>query len=596
MTFTRFFNITARIFCVLWLFGIVLGSSLSAWEPPSNVGPLLRILKSGKLPAERVGAVAKMVCQRGNEHDLAFVYQQAIRSDVWPIDLRKEVLTWLAEASATRKIVPAGELSGLSALISQTEHPELQRLAIQLAGEWKIQQTADLLRRLATAKDSDPELKALATSSLISLGGETAQNTIAMMLDPKQPITIRFSGLAALAKIDAQEAADKAARILQQVTLQDDPSPVLDAFLEIQGGSALLAAALEKTPPSKNTALLLLRHMYAVGRSDKELDHVLSHLAGIDAEAPKLTEQEIKELASTATKLGDPVRGEAVFRRADLACMRCHSVSKAGGQIGPDLSAVGVSSPVDYLVKSIFDPDAQKKEEYITRIIVTDEGRQITGIIEKATDDALTLKTADGKHVTIARADIDFEANGKSLMPEGLTKFMTDQEILDLVKFLSMLGRPQTEYVVRSTPRMQRWRYLKQPDPVFLKEVPNVLTFGDEILNAPDWEPVYARVNGELPLQEIASKTKQSVIYVKGEFEVTSPGLVGLRLDSAQGTVLWIDRQDYSADQEFLFDAETGRHAITLRIDLNERASETLKLELFRPSGSRAQFAVVDGP
>ena len=37
---------------------------------------------------------------------------------------------------------------------------------------------------------------------------------------------------------------------------------------------------------------------------------------------------------------------------------------------------------------------------------------------------------------------IDTETNGKSLMPEGITRFLTHGEQLDLIRFVSELGKP----------------------------------------------------------------------------------------------------------------------------------------------------------
>jgi len=44
--------------------------------------------------------------------------------------------------------------------------------------------------------------------------------------------------------------------------------------------------------------------------------------------------------------------------------------------------------------------------------------------------------------ITIPTADIDEEIEGKSLMPQGITKFLTHDEFLDLAKFISELGKP----------------------------------------------------------------------------------------------------------------------------------------------------------
>src|SRR3712207_8812594 len=46
-------------------------------------------------------------------------------------------------------------------------------------------------------------------------------------------------------------------------------------------------------------------------------------------------------------------------------------------------------------------------------------------------------------------ADVDEEANGKSLMPEGITRILTRAELLDLIRFVSELGKPGTPYALR---------------------------------------------------------------------------------------------------------------------------------------------------
>ena len=71
---------------------------------------------------------------------------------------------------------------------------------------------------------------------------------------------------------------------------------------------------------------------------------------------------------------GDPVRGEAVFRRKELQCLACHGTGGAGGQVGPDLTSIGASAPVDYLVESLLIPNKAVKEGYHAVRIVTANG------------------------------------------------------------------------------------------------------------------------------------------------------------------------------------------------------------------------------
>ena len=93
----------------------------------------------------------------------------------------------------------------------------------------------------------------------------------------------------------------------------------------------------------------------------------------------------------------------------------------------------------------------------MTRVIVTDDGETHTGIIVDRDEVRVNLRDAAGKVVTIPTADIEEEAEGKSLMPQGLTKFLTRQELVDVVRFLSELGKPGP-YAIRKTPTIQRWR------------------------------------------------------------------------------------------------------------------------------------------
>jgi hypothetical protein len=47
------------------------------------------------------------------------------------------------------------------------------------------------------------------------------------------------------------------------------------------------------------------------------------------------------------------------------------------------------------------------------------------------------LQLAEGKQVSLARAEIEqFRASGKSLMPEGVEKEITVQQMADLLQFL----------------------------------------------------------------------------------------------------------------------------------------------------------------
>src|SRR5262249_21951165 len=235
------------------------------------------------------------------------------------------------------------------------------------------------------------------------------------------------------------------------------PAVLVNAFLIRKDGPEKLAAALGKEKVSADAAKRVLRALFLAGRNDPPLVNVVSKLAGLGVAPRPPSPDEVRRLVAEVAAKGDAARGERVFRRADLGCVKCHSLNKAGGNIGPDLGPVGGSSPLDYIVTSILDPNLSIKEEYLTKVITTGAGLTVTGVVAGRTRDEVKLKDATGKLIRIPTADIEKEANGKSLMPEGVTAPLTRGELLDLIRFVAELGKPGP-FAPRPAGTVARWK------------------------------------------------------------------------------------------------------------------------------------------
>src|SRR5581483_1969598 len=240
--------------------------------------------------------------------------------------------------------------------------------------------------------------------ALAALGDADSRTALAELAQSGTPMAVRFRAAVALAQLDISAGAQAAAAALAAATENDDPSPVVEAFLMRKGGSDKLAAALEQQKVAPDTGKKILRAMYLAGRNDAALGNVASKFAGIDAAPKPPTPAEVKQLQAEALAKGDPARGEQVFRRADLGCVKCHAINKAGGAIGPDLGPIGRDSPLDYIITSILDPNASIKEEYLTKVITTTNGQIVTGIVSQRDKNQVTLKDATGKLIRIATA------------------------------------------------------------------------------------------------------------------------------------------------------------------------------------------------
>lgn len=561
------------------------------------VAPLLRLLKSGRLPKERQPQVVEMVCKRGGEAELEYVFEQVLKPEALTPQLRLQALQWLADAAETRKVQPAGNLSRIEQLIKldRQQDADLTLAALRLASIWKVTATADELSSLALDQKTSDKLRRAAIDGLARLGGADSKQVLQQLATGKQPVKIRMLAAGGLAQLDLDAAAQAAADVLDTASPDDDSGPLLNEFFLLKDGATKLAAALKSKQLKADVAKRALRFMYSVGQTDAALSDLLSEAAGIAADMPPPSAAEAMKIAAEVAEKGDPVRGEQVFRRADVSCLKCHAIHRAGGQVGPDLSNVGRISPVDYIVNSVLNPNLAIKEAYVTRVIETSDGRLVQGVAVDRDADRVVLRTADGKTITVPAADIDTEEEGQSLMPQGLTKFLTHQEFLDLAKFVSELGKDGGKYNAPAVPAIQRWRVISEPQPDLLSGIPNVEQVREYLLDTPaeDWQAAYAMVDGTLPLAEL--RKEDQPLYLLGELDVVVEGEVTIRIESTQTVQAWLDATPFEPKPDFTLKLAAGRHKLVLRVDPPQDGKATLRASILRPDDSTAQVDIVAG-
>lgn len=136
---------------------------------------------------------------------------------------------------------------------------------------------------------------------------------------------------------------------------------------------------------------------------------------------------------------GDVSDGEAVFKNTSAAnCVRCHQIGSYGNMVGPPLTAIGAKLSKPQLYEAILYPSAAIEMGYETWSVKTKEGDVLSGIKVEDTPSHVTLKDADAKLHDIPTSKIEKMVKQPiSLMPEGLNEAMTQQDLVNLVEFLS---------------------------------------------------------------------------------------------------------------------------------------------------------------
>ena len=144
-------------------------------------------------------------------------------------------------------------------------------------------------------------------------------------------------------------------------------------------------------------------------------------------------------IAQLATMKGSAARGEKVFRNTLTAnCIKCHQLGTEGGIVGPPLTTIGQKLSKPQLYDAVLHPSAEILMGYENWIVRTKSGDVLSGRKTEDTDDHVTILDADGKYHDVKAADVDRKVKQTvSIMPDGLSQAISQEELVDLVEFLA---------------------------------------------------------------------------------------------------------------------------------------------------------------
>jgi putative heme-binding domain-containing protein len=301
--------------------------------------------------------------------------------------------------------------------------------AIRLTGAWR--DTGPAFRevtQLASAATTPGPVRDAAFASVRDIGGGQAVNTLVPLTAKTSPASIRRPAVLTLASVNLSKALPPSVELLNDAASEADALALWRELLKIKGAAPALAKALPKSGFSQTAAKAGLRAAREGGRNEPDLILALTLSAGLDQGEVTLSETELKQLAADVKK-GDPARGETLYRRADLNCVACHAIGGAGGKVGPDMTSIGASAPVDYLIESVWFPNKKIKEGYHAVSVETKDGEQFSGILVRENSETLVLRDATNNEKEMAKSRLSDRRMGTlSLMPAGLIDNLNGQE------------------------------------------------------------------------------------------------------------------------------------------------------------------------
>jgi putative heme-binding domain-containing protein len=405
---------------------------LSTAGGPESAALLRRLAVSDRFGTRQRDDALVALAEVGEADDLAFILEQPPSG---------RVIDALGLAARRRNVRPAGDLNRAMAAWRALPDADVRAAALQLAGDWRLASQLPWARRTALEENA-PVAERLAAIGTLGLLGKRGATTDLLTLTAAAKPELRVAALTTLARIDLTLAAGKGVNVIAATPDATAAKAALRPFLGEKDGLAALAKAFKAAPPDAELARRVLQALAEEGKNDPALTDVLNVSAGLATQVLAYSPERIARLVEAAQARGDARRGADIFRRPELACTACHQVNGEGGTLGPDLSAIGRVAPPDFIVESVLWPKRSVKEGYMLTRIVAKDGRQVQGtMLRQSKDINIVRELGTGVIYEFRTNEIATRNMAESLMPDGLTSGLTEQQLSDLLRYLMERGK-----------------------------------------------------------------------------------------------------------------------------------------------------------
>ena len=344
---------------------------------------------------------------------------EAVASDNLPLTLQQRLLTALGEGLARRGFSIAQLLNddACPEALGQSM-PRLFMKATQIAGDEK----------------QSIELRATGIRILAFATWKTAEESLLPLLSPQTPQQLQRATIASV----AEQSSNDVAKTLLKGWRGYSPQirrEVVEGLLSQSGRLAVLldavdAGSVRAMDIEVDKRQMLMKH------PDKQLR---SRCEQIFEDSQNTNRTQVVNAWQDALSLdGDADLGFDVFKKR---CSICHQVGDLGHKVAPDLASVKNKSATDLLI-AILDPNREAQPNFNTYTAETKEGRIFSGIIAAEDANSITLRRAEAKQDVVLRSNIEeMTSNGISLMPEGLEKEISRQDLANVIAFVKTIGK-----------------------------------------------------------------------------------------------------------------------------------------------------------
>lgn len=333
-------------------------------------------------------------------------------------------------------------LDRTAALLREVRRHEPTWKKLSDRAEWKSKAVPVLNRGVEQADalladssaSAESKISAIRFLEVTGAGQPAVSERLASLISPKNSPEVQTAILSALITMADPQTPERLLKQWRTLTPMSR-THVVDALLSRSSWTDELLAALESGSVTDRD--LNATHREQLLRSSTESVRkraaklFTTETAGTRLEVVSRYEREIGSP-------GDPLRGRIVFEKR---CSACHRLQEIGRSVGADLTALRDRS-TSALLTAILDPNRAVEAKFLTYTVVLNSGQVFSGMLASESGNSITLISTEGKEHILLRTEIDqLVSSGRSLMPEGLEKDLSTQDIADVIAFVQTSGQ-----------------------------------------------------------------------------------------------------------------------------------------------------------
>ena len=320
--------------------------------------------------------------------------------------------------------------------LSDNPNAEIRAQVQSLSLTFGSQRALVSLRKTLADAKADPNARRTALESLLSAKDKELAPLLQQLLSDS---ALRGQALRGLASYDDAQTPEKILTVYPNLDAAEKRDALNTLVSRASFAKPLIAAVSTERISRKDLSADLVRQLRNLKNDElnSQIEHVWGAMRDTAADKQPLIDKYKTIYRAGGSQPGDASRGRLVFSKT---CQQCHTLFETGGKVGPDLTGSN-RADLDYILQNICDPNAVIPNDYRASTLETKDDRVITGIVKAQDDKSVTIATPN-ETLTVPRNEIaSLKQNDLSMMPEGLLDPLNEQEVRDLLYYLSRPGQ-----------------------------------------------------------------------------------------------------------------------------------------------------------